>query len=143
VRNLVWVLLVLGIGGFGVSQSAAKDAMANAAQQEVTAAVTAWNAAAQKGDTAALRRMIDDDFVGTSFSGTLVYKDDIIPEGGGSTFPESLIEGLQVRVFGDTAVAIGAVIFKGGGPGKVRFTQVWAKRGDGWVMVVAHLSRAQ
>jgi ketosteroid isomerase-like protein len=48
---------------------------------------------------------------------------------------------LHVRVYGDTAVAIGALVFKAKQPGTLRFTEVWTKRQAGWQMVAAHLSR--
>src|SRR5690242_17308940 len=42
-----------------------------------------WLTADGKGDAASLRRIIADDFIGSSFDGGLLSKEDIIPQGGG------------------------------------------------------------
>jgi ketosteroid isomerase-like protein len=140
-RILAAVVLIAALGLFAAAQTTNQKAATSTAEQEVSAAVNKWLASSQGGESAVLRNLIADDFIGTTFGGTVVAKDDIAPEVGGGSFPEAAIQDLQVRVYGDTAVAIGALVFKAKMPGTLRFTEVWAKRSGGWQMVAAHISR--
>jgi ketosteroid isomerase-like protein len=140
-RIVVAVVLIAGLNVFAAAQSSNQKAPTSAAEQEVSAAVAKWLASSQGGDAAGLRKLIADDFIGTTFAGNVVSKYDIAPEDSSGTFPEGTVQELQVRVYGDTAVAIGALVFKAKIPGTLRFTEVWAKRAAGWQMVAAHLSR--
>jgi len=141
-RNSIAMLLLLGISVLSISQTTKQKAGAGTAEQEVSAAVSRWLSASQESDFATLRKLVADDFIGTTFSGVVVAKADVVPEEGGASFPEGSIQDLQVRSYGDTAVAVGALVFKAKEAGTLRFTQVWTKRPAGWQMVVAHLSRA-
>lgn len=102
-----------------------------------------WLAADAKGDAASLRQLIADDFIGSSFNGSLLSKEDIIPEeshpGGfsGATTGES-----RVRVFGDTAVVMGT-INSANALHHMRVTLVCQKRGPGWQMIAARMDRPQ
>ena len=139
-RILVTLVMISGLSLFAVAQTTNQKPSAPA-EQEVSAAVAKWLASSQEGDFTALRKLVADDFIGTTFSGEVVSKDDVARQGGGGSFPEGTVQDLRVRVYGDTAVAIGALVFKSKQPGTLRFTEVWAKRQAGWQMVVAHLSR--
>lgn len=85
--------------------------------------------------------MIADDFIGSSFDGSLLSKDDIIPQtakpGGfaGATPGETV-----VRVFGDTAVLMGVIKPAGPQPKAIRATLICQKRAEGWQMIAAHLT---
>ena len=101
-----------------------------------------WLTADTAGDASALRRIIADDFIGSSFNGGVLYKDDIIPQrpepGGfaGATPGET-----NVRVFGDTGVLMG-FINSAGGPqsNRIRVTLVCQERAEGWQMIAAQLA---
>jgi hypothetical protein len=60
-----------------------------------------WLAADARGDAASLGKIVADDFIGSTFNGHLLSKQDIIPQGGdpggfaGATPSES-----SVRIFG-------------------------------------------
>jgi ketosteroid isomerase-like protein len=140
-RIFISLVLILGLSLLAVAQTTTQKPSATTAEQEVSAAVAKWLASSQEGDFTALRKLVADDFIGTTFSGTVVSKDDVAPQSGGGSFPEGAVQDLHVRVYGDTAVAIGALVFKSQQPGTLRFTEVWTKRPAGWQMVVAHLSR--
>ena len=140
-RTFISLVLLSGLSLFAVAQTTTQKPSAPTAEQEVSAGVAKWLASSQAGDFAALRKLVADDFIGTTFSGTVVSKDDVAPQNGGGSFPEGAVQDLQVRVYGDTAAAIGALVFKSQQPGTLRFTEVWAKRPAGWQMVAAHLSR--
>jgi len=140
-RTLISLALILGLSLLAVAQTTTQKPSATTAEQEVSAAVAKWLASSQEGDFAALRKLVADDFIGTTFSGQVVSKEDVAPQSGGGSFPEGAVQDLHVRVYGDTAVAIGALVFKSKEPGTLRFTEVWTKRQAGWQMVAAHLSR--
>jgi Domain of unknown function (DUF4440) len=99
-----------------------------------------WLAADAKGDSASLGRIVADDFVGSSFNGQLLSKQDIIPEEGApGGFAGATPSDTNVRIFGDTAVLMG---FINTNPNKqIRVTLVCQKRGQGWQMIAAHLAR--
>src|SRR5262249_34740700 len=102
-----------------------------------------WLAADGKGDVASLRQMISDDFMGSSFDGGLLTKEDIIPEGGGpGGFAGATPGQSNVRVFGDTGVLMGT-INTAGAPKPIRVTLVCQKRAQGWQIVAAQLGRTQ
>jgi Domain of unknown function (DUF4440) len=102
-----------------------------------------WLAADGKGDAARLREIIADDFVGSSFDGELLSKNDIIPMGGGrGGFAGAVPSKTNVRVFGDTGVLMG-MINNPESPQKkeIRVTLVCQKRTQGWQIVAAQLSQ--
>ncbi len=105
-----------------------------------------WLAADAKGDVASLRRIIADNFIGSSFDGGLLDKHDIIPEGppapGG--FAGATLGQTSVRVFGDTAVLMGIINPAGGPQAKpIHVALVCQRDARGWHMIAANLTRMQ
>jgi len=102
-----------------------------------------WLAADAKGDSAAFDRIVANDFMGSAFNGTMLTKQDIMPQGGnpgglaGATPSDT-----SVRVFGNTAVLIGFLI-KGdaANPTRTRVTLVCQKRAQGWQIVAGEMAR--
>jgi ketosteroid isomerase-like protein len=104
-----------------------------------------WLAADAKDDRASLRRIISDDFIGSSFDGAL-NKGDIIPEGpsGPGGFAGAIAGETDVRVFGDTAILMGVVNTAGSPqPKSIRVTLVFQKRPQSWQMIAAQLTHMQ
>lgn len=100
-----------------------------------------WLRADGKGDTESLRRIISDDFIGSSFDGSLLSKGDIIPQGGGpGGFAGATPTETNVRVFGDTGVLLGVITTGGPEPKQIHVTLVCQKRMQGWQMIAAHLT---
>src|SRR5262249_36770748 len=98
-----------------------------------------WLAADGKADTAALRHLVADDFMGGASSGTLLSKEDIIPRSGDhGAFAGAIPTDTTVRVFGDTAVLMGYV--KNADSELVRVTLVCQKRAQGWQMIAMQLA---
>ena len=106
-----------------------------------------WLAADAKGDAARLGRIVADDFVGSSFSGELLNKQDIIPQDGApGGFAGATPSDTNVRIFGDTAVVTmgqteksrhGDADFSG----HYLFTDVWTRKNGEWIAVASHGSR--
>lgn len=102
-----------------------------------------WLAADAKGDSAAFDRIVANDFMGSAFNGTMLTKQDIMPQGGnpgglaGATPSDT-----SVRVFGTTAVLIG-FLTKGDAtnPTRTRVTLVCQKRAQGWQIVAGEMAK--
>ena len=100
-----------------------------------------WLAAEERHDRATLLRIIADDFQGTGPMGNTVFKADVIPiEGTQDGGLAILVSDLKARMFGDTSVVTGRGTQKKGEKRELRFTVVFAKRGETWQMVAGHLS---
>jgi ketosteroid isomerase-like protein len=112
---------------------------------ELVGMVQKWLDAEAANDRAALQKMISDDFIGTSFGGTIVSKDDIVPptDSGDRNFPKSSIKESIVRVFGNAGVVMGRIAATNASqPMDFRFTIVFSKQPQGWQMIAAHLARS-
>jgi hypothetical protein len=103
-----------------------------------------WLTADGKGDVAVLRRIISDDFIGSSFDGGVLSKQDIVPERTGpGGFAGATVGDTTVRVFGDTAVLMGVINTAGGPVKQIHVTLVVQKRPQGWQMIAAQMTRMQ
>ena len=102
-----------------------------------------WLAADAKGDAGRLRQIIADDFIGSTFDGGLLNKDDIIPEGSGpGGFAGATPGETTVRVFGDTGVLMGVINTAGKAQAKqVHVTLVCQKKPQGWQIIAAQLTQ--
>jgi ketosteroid isomerase-like protein len=105
-----------------------------------------WLDAAAVPDLPALRKMFADDFMGTSFgAGGVLSKTDVVPidETPANHMPKSTLRDSTVRIFGDTAVLMGAVEMQvPQKPESIRMTTVFQKRSDGWQVIAVHMSKA-
>jgi hypothetical protein len=103
-----------------------------------------WLAADGSGDLASLRRIISDDFIGSSFEGQILSKHDIVPEQSGpGGFAGAIPSNTNVRVFGDTAVLMGLINTAGAPAKQIHVTLVCQKRSQGWHMIAAQLTHVQ
>jgi ketosteroid isomerase-like protein len=143
VNSLKLALCVILVSGALFCPAQVQTAAGRKAEDQIAQLERDWLAADAKGDAESLRQLIADDFIGSSFNGSLLSKADIIPEGGhpggftGATTGET-----QVRVFGDTAVLMGTITSANASQ-HMRVTLVCQKRGTGWQMIAARMDRAQ
>jgi len=123
------------------SAQAPAAASNNKPEDQVAQLERDWLAADAKGDTAWLRRIIADDFIGSTFDGTLLSKHDIVPDhSGAGGFAGATLGETNVRVFGDTSVLMGIIKTAGAEPKQIRVTLVCQKRHEGWQMIAAELT---
>jgi hypothetical protein len=101
-----------------------------------------WLRAQDEGDVPVLAQMYDDDFIGTTFTGKLLSRGNILPEDEGPIEPKtrSVLEDIQGRTYGQAAITLGQV---NSGGLRYRFTKVYVFRDGTWKLVTAHLSRVQ
>ena len=104
-----------------------------------------WLDAASVPDLPALRKMLSDDFMGTSFGGGVLSKSDVVPPSGSAEnhMPKCTLRDSTVRIFGDTAVLMGTVEMQGPQkPEDIRMTTVFQKHGEIWQVIAVHMSKA-
>jgi ketosteroid isomerase-like protein len=111
-------------------------------QQELSAA---WMAR----DRATIDRLIAPDWVVTHVAGQRITRAEVFRdmlESDATQMTSSDVDEVEVRVFGDAAVVTGRTHARGTQSGvpfdvKLRFTDVFVRRGDGWQAVASHATR--
>ncbi len=139
------VALVLGLGAAGATAPAPPEQGPTAALREADAS---WNELRQRSDVAALDRLLADDWLLTHSDGRVQTKAEYLAELRDRVRTNQAIanEDVLVRLYGDTGVVTGTSVQSGtsdGRPwsGRFRFTRVWVRRANGWLMVSSHSSR--
>ena len=124
------------------TRSRSVAAVAKAPALDYAALEKEWLRAQDEGDVPVLAQMYDDDFVGTTFTGKLLTRSNILPEDEGPIEPKtrSVLEDIQGRTYGQTAITLGQV---NSGGLRYRFTKVYVFKDGTWKLMTAHLSRVQ
>jgi len=112
------------------------------ARAQVVALEKAWNQAYKTGDAAALASILDNSLVLVEDDGTLKTKAEFLSSLKAPTTNEEQVspESLSVRVFGNTAIAIGVLSVKSRQNGKPvirheRFIDTWVYRNGAWMCI--------
>lgn len=115
---------------------------------ELAAAAKAYDEAQVKGDGRALERLLADDYVLINSRGDLETKTDLIRDytAPGFTLEPFVVEAPVERLWRDGAVLGGIATLKGLDQGRryearLRFADVWARRGGRWQVIYTHVSR--
>ena len=113
-----------------------------AARSQVLALEKAWNQAYKAGDTKALASILDNSLVLVEDDGSLKTKSEFLASVKASSGNQEQIapESLTVRVFGNTAIAIGVIAVKGTKGGKSivhreRFIDTWINKNGTWICI--------
>jgi len=136
--------LLLGV----MSSLSAKDSGAKV-PAELAARVHAYDEAQVKGDKAALEDLVADDYVLINSRGQRQSKADLIRDytkPGFKLEPFVVEEPVEV-VWKDGAVMGGVARIRGVDDGqaydlRLRFSDIWAKRGGTWRVIYTHVNRA-
>lgn len=106
-----------------------------------------WAAAELASDADALGALLGDDFLLVGPLGFMLDKTQYLgSRRSGDLKHEALTwEDVRVRVYGDTAVAVGSQTQKSAyqgrdASGRFRVTQIAVRRGDTWILVGLHYS---
>jgi uncharacterized protein (TIGR02246 family) len=115
---------------------------ADGARREIAAGERAWGQAFVTGDVATVQRLLADDFAGVSPTGETYGKADMLKDLGASPHETAdRIEGLTIRLYGDTAIAQAHEHTVGPPPelkpSETVFTDTWVRRGGRWRIVAA------
>jgi ketosteroid isomerase-like protein len=138
-----WFLMVFLFVSVGAALAPAQAAPSEGKPEDQVAQLERdWLLADGKGDADRLRQIIADNFIGSSPVGSLLNKDDIIPEGtapGG--FAGATPSDTSIRVFGDTGVLMGVInVPAKPQPKQIRVTLVCQKSAQGWQIIAAQLT---
>ena len=113
-----------------------------AVRDQVIALEKAWNQAYKAGDTKALAAILDNSLILVEDDGSLKTKSDFLASVKSSSGNEEQVapESLTVRVFGNTAIAIGVIAVKGTKGGKSvvrreRFIDTWINKNGAWICI--------
>lgn len=113
-----------------------------AARAQVLALEKAWNQAYKAGDSKALDAILDNSLVLVEDDGSLKTKSEFLGSVKSSNVNQEQVapESLTVRVFGDTAIAIGVIAVKETKGGKSvvhreRFIDTWIKKNGSWICI--------
>ncbi len=124
---------------FGQNESEA------AAQAKVIALEKAWNQAYKLGDAKALSALLDNALVLVEDDGSLKSKAEFLASVKSTAGNEEQVdpESISVRMFGQTAIAVGVLAAKGSRGGKPyvrreRFVDTWIYKGGNWVCIATN-----
>jgi len=111
-------------------------------EQQVRQLENEWINAFIEGDTETLDRILAEDFIFTDPEGRLLTKAEWLADlkSGELNFESIHLDNLQVRMYGDAAVANGRVTVKaqskeGGFNGQYCYTDMYVKRNGQWQAV--------
>ena len=150
-RILTTLILTIVTTALAFGQNADKKV-----EDEILKLDSELNAAMVKADVAAHERLLASDFIGTYFIPAMVFTKDALiaavakrAKNPITAEPDTRIfDDLKVRLYGDVAVITGhmkEVRKRADGKPfdfKVRFTNVWTKRGEKWQLVSGHATPA-
>ncbi len=141
--TLVFFALVVGQGG-----EKSKGTQAGGVEQQLKQMEDDWQKATRTKDTAALKRIIAEDWVATNDMGKILNREDYLSQTTANTDVIQSNENtdMQVRLFGDTAVVTGGLTEKGTRNGTAytdtyKWTDVFVKRGGRWQAVVSQWAK--
>jgi len=142
---LVAIAVLAIMMAFSMAQSTNPD---SGAEQAVRHQEAAYTEAVKRQDVAALQTLLADDFLATSSRGELRNKamelDDLKPNPG-FAIDDFQIDDLRVRVFDNSAIVMGREILglrynKQPLTTLLRYTRVYVKRGDRWLVEAQQLT---
>ena len=140
------------MGGFAMRATVPEpddEAMSTAhmSQDQILDLGRRWADAELRADIAALDAFLDTDFMCVGPLGFVLNKDQYLAgrRSGDLKHEAFSWQDVRVRAYRDAAVAIGSQVQKAtyqghDASGQFRATQVFARKGDGWVLVSLHLS---
>ena len=140
---ITFTLLVCAGLSLAIGQTTDKTLGRNSrAEQELLKANQAYDEALVGGDAVALDRIYADEFVYTTFDGTVRDKTQQLSftKSGDLRLQFGKSDDVRTRIYGNTAVMTGRFTAKGKFRGKnidirERYTAVWVKQNGRWLLV--------
>jgi ketosteroid isomerase-like protein len=141
-RSSLGILAVIGSLMCALALPAAAQQDEATARAQVLALEKLWNQAYKTGDVNALSALLDNSLVLVEDDGALRTKSEFLASVKAANVNEEQVapESLTVRVFGNTAIAIGVLAVKatkGGKPvvHRERFIDTWLNRNGSWICI--------
>ena len=101
--------------------------------------------AVQNGDVGRFNELLAEDFYCSNPDGSLVDRGGFLEQTAKPVIIANLrAENVLIRFFGDIAIIHGRTSYElpGGRPAHGRYTDVWARQGNTWKTISAHVTRA-
>ncbi|MBO2452422.1 nuclear transport factor 2 family protein [Actinomadura barringtoniae] len=123
--------------------------MAETTETQIRELEARWAEAERTMDVEFQRALLDDDFRGVGPVGFILNKEQWLGRyGGGLKIQAFDFENIEVRAFGDTAVAIGTQVQEASHQdrpvnGRFRVTHVYLRREGSWRVIGKHISNQQ
>ena len=144
-KRILLIALLTLVPAFLLGEDEAKKSQATGnSEQEIRSIMEQSRQAQVKGDTAALGRLLSDQFAFTNSRGEVRTKAQMLSDlkSGAVKYEELTRDALKVRFFGDTAIATAQVTVKGQRngedmSGRYRGTWVLVKSQGRWQVVSA------
>jgi ketosteroid isomerase-like protein len=134
-RLIVFLLLFVSLAHVQSADDHASD------RAYIRQAESAWAESVVSNDVNVLERILADDFLGVDIDGSHYSKADAIKDfrTHPSDFASNHLNEVEIRFYGDTAVAQGNESWKkkDGTAGKFVWTDTWIRRGGKWQIVAA------
>jgi hypothetical protein len=143
-KLIITFIMLLFVGlSLAVGQTADKTSSRNSrTEQELLKANQAYDEALVRGDAVALDRIYADEFVYTTFDGTVRDKTQQLSftESGDLRLESGKSDDVKIRIYENTAVMTGRFTAKGQFRGKnidirERYTAVWVRQDGRWLLV--------
>jgi len=136
--HLLTCMLVATLGATVCAATWAADSPAST-EQAIMKLENDWCAALTKNDVAALNAILADDLTEVAPSGAVGTKASILTEAKSAKVSVCKNENMNVRVYGDAAVARGVVTYKDSNScGEYQFTDTYVRRNGCWQCVATH-----
>jgi hypothetical protein len=98
---LAVIIFTAALCGSAQAQATSTSKTTDKDEDQIAQLERDWLAADARGDAASLGKIVADDFIGSTFNGHLLSKQDIIPQGGGpGGFARATPSESSVRIFG-------------------------------------------
>jgi len=101
-------------------------------------------ASVQKGDVQRFEEILADDFLCSTPEGSLIDRAQFLAQTARPVTISGLVaEDVHIRLMGDIAIVHARTRYRtaDGEQRQGRYTDVWARRGAGWLAVSAHVTR--
>jgi ketosteroid isomerase-like protein len=112
--------------------------------ETLTALNDEYIASVQHGDVGRFDQILAEDFLCSNPDGTLVEKTQFLTQTARPVTISGLaIDDVRIRILGDMAIIHARTSYRTaeGERRNGRYTDVWARRGGGWLAVSAHVTR--
>jgi hypothetical protein len=141
-KRVIFCLLALFLASFVSSQTPKTTSSEQTSTEKyIRESEAQWAESAATGDTTVIERILADEFVGIDPKGNFYKKAQLISDTRGTPkyFASNHLDNVNIRFFGDTAVAQGSETWEraNGKRGRFVWTDTWVRRYGRWQIVAA------
>ncbi len=139
VATIALVVAAMAQGTAPAKKSSPGKTMAGDANAAITKIERDWEAAMHKNDAAAVGKLLSDAWLGVNPDGSAEDKAHFLSEVKQGQYQGITLQGVKVKIFGNTAVATGEASDPKNGT--VLYMDVFTRQGAGWKVVASQLAK--